>query len=59
MSRCFTKFPIGELVEPNIYHNLGEFTRNGEFTWRVVNMDLIVEELTNKPSMLTVCFTSP
>ena len=31
----------------------------GDFTWRVVNMDLIVEELTNKPSMLTVCFTSP
>ena len=31
----------------------------GDFTWRVVNMDLIVEERTNKPSMLTACFTSP
>ena len=27
MSRCFTWFPIGGLGEPNIYHNLGEFTR--------------------------------
>ena len=31
----------------------------GDFTWRVVNMDLNVEEPTNKPSTLTVCFTSP
>ena len=31
----------------------------GDFTWRVVNMDLIVEERTNKPSTLTDCFTSP
>ena len=31
----------------------------GDFTWRVVNMDFIVEEPTIKPSMLTVCFTSP
>ena len=30
----------------------------GDFTWRVVNMDLIVEERTNKPSTLTACFTS-
>jgi len=29
------------------------------FTWRVVNMNLNVEEPTNKPSTLTVCFTSP
>ena len=27
MSRCFTWFPFGGLGEPNIYHNLGEFTR--------------------------------
>jgi len=27
MSRCFTWFPIGGLGEPNIYHNLGDFTR--------------------------------
>jgi len=31
----------------------------GDFTWRVVNMDLIVEVRTNKPSTLTDCFTSP
>ena len=31
----------------------------GDFTWMVVNMDLNVEEPTNKPSTLTVCFTSP
>ena len=31
----------------------------GDFTWRVVNMDFIVELRTNKPSTLTVCFTSP
>ena len=30
MSRCFTWFPIGVLGEPNIYHNLGEFTRIGD-----------------------------
>jgi len=36
MSICFTRFLISGLGEPNIYHNLGEFTRNGEFTWRVV-----------------------
>ena len=27
MSRCFTWFPIGSLGEPNIYNDLGEFTR--------------------------------
>ena len=27
-------FPFGGLGEPNIYHNLGDFTRNGDFTWR-------------------------
>jgi len=31
----------------------------GDFTLRSVNMNFIVEEPTNKPSMLTVCFTSP
>jgi len=31
----------------------------GDFTWMVVNMDLNIEEPTNKPSTLTVCFTSP
>ena len=31
----------------------------GDFTLRSVNMDFIGEELTNKPSTLTDCFTSP
>jgi len=35
MSRCFTRFPIGGLGEPNIYQNLGYFTRIGDFTWRM------------------------
>ena len=35
MSRCFTWFPFGELVEPNIYHQSVCFTRNRDFTWRV------------------------
>jgi hypothetical protein len=36
MSRCFTWFPIVVLGEPNIYHDSGDFTRIGDFTWRVV-----------------------
>ena len=40
MSICLTRFPISRLGKPNIYHDLGDFTRIGEFTWRVVNMDL-------------------
>ena len=38
MSICFTCFPnwlvLGEL---NIYHNLGDFTRMVDFTWRGVS----------------------
>ncbi len=26
MSKCFTWVPIGDLGEPNIYHDLGNFT---------------------------------
>jgi len=35
MSRCFTWFPIESLGKPNIYHDLGDFTRIGDFTWSV------------------------
>ena len=35
MSRCFTWLPIVVLGEPNIYHHLVDFTRIGDFTWRV------------------------
>ena len=34
MSGCFTWFPnCLVLGEPNIYHDLGDFTRIGDFTW--------------------------
>ena len=35
MSMCFTWFPISGLGKPNIYQNLGGFTRMWDFTWRV------------------------
>ena len=41
MSRCFTRFPISGLGEPNIYHDSGCFTIICDFTWRVVSMDWI------------------
>ena len=45
------------LREPNIYHDSGVFyKKEGILHWMVVNMDLNIEEPTNKPSMLTVCF---
>ena len=42
MSRCFTWFPIIGLGEPNIYHNYGDFTRIGDFTWRVPDCEELV-----------------
>ena len=42
MSRCFTWFPFGELVEPNIYHQSVCFTRNRDFTWRVSDCEELV-----------------
>jgi hypothetical protein len=35
MNRSFTRFPFGVLGEPNIYHNLEDYTRKGDFTWRM------------------------
>ena len=32
---CFTKFPLGGLGEPNIYHQSVCLTRTWDFTWRV------------------------
>ena len=52
MSICLTWFPISGLGEPKIYHQSVCITRmwelltgddgvdGGDFTWRVVNMDL-------------------
>ncbi len=43
MSRCFTWFPnCLVLGEPNIYHDLGDFTRIGDFTWRVSDCEELV-----------------
>jgi len=35
MSICFIGFLISGLGEHNIYHDLADFTRNVDFTWRV------------------------
>ncbi|SVA02371.1 uncharacterized protein METZ01_LOCUS55225 [marine metagenome] len=40
---CFTWFPFVELGEPNIYQNLGGFTRTGDFTWRVSDCEELME----------------
>ena len=42
MSVCFTWFPTGVLGEPNIYQNLGDFTRIEDFTWRVSDCEELV-----------------
>jgi len=41
MSRCFTEFPISGLGKPKLYQNMEDFTRIGDFTWRVVSLDWI------------------
>ena len=35
MSICLTWVPFCELGEPKLYHNLEDFTRMRDFTWRV------------------------
>jgi len=45
MSRCFTWFPIGVLGEPNIYQNLGDFTRKWGFYLEVLGEGVIIEEI--------------
>ena len=35
ISICLIRFPIGGLGETKLYQNMGEFTRIGDFTWRV------------------------
>ncbi|RTZ87278.1 MAG: hypothetical protein DSY96_01380 [SAR324 cluster bacterium] len=42
MSICFTWFPIGDLGAPYLYHKLGDFTRIGDFTWRVSDCEELV-----------------
>ena len=38
MSICLTWFPISGLGKPNLYQNLGCFTRIGDFTWWVSDL---------------------
>ena len=53
MSRCFTWFHIGDLGEPNIYHDLGEFTR----MWEDCGGCLTCEELVGEVNHTTECVT--
>ena len=45
MSRGFTWFPMSSLGVPNIYQNLGYFTRMWDFTWRVSDCEELVGEV--------------
>jgi len=42
MSTCFTWLPIASFGDPNIYQNLGDFTRMWDFTWRVSDCEELV-----------------
>jgi len=42
MSRCLTKFHISGLGEPYLYHDLGDFTRIGDFTWMMSDCEELV-----------------
>jgi hypothetical protein len=35
-------FTFDGLGEPNIYQNLGDLTRNGDFTWRLSDCEELV-----------------
>ena len=53
MSKCFTWVPIGGLGEPNIYQNLGEFTRMWDFTWRLSDCEELVGEVNHTTECVT------
>ena len=42
MSICLTWVPFCELGEPKLYHNLEDFTRMGDITWRVSDCEELV-----------------
>ncbi len=43
MSICFNWFPNWLVLgEPNIYHDLGDFTRIGDFTWMMSDCEELV-----------------
>ena len=43
MSICLTWVPFCELGEPKLYHNLEDFTRMRDITWRVSDCEELVE----------------
>jgi len=45
------------LGEPNLYHNLGEFTRIWDFTWRVSDCEELVGEVSHTTECVTDLFT--
>ena len=53
MSRCFTKFPISGLGEPNIYQNLVCFTRMWEDCGGVSDCEEIVGEVNHTTECVT------
>ena len=57
MSRCFTWFPIVVLGKPNIYHDSGDFTRIGDFTWRVSDCEELVGEVNHTTEYVTDLFS--
>jgi len=42
MSICLTWVPFCELGEPKLYHNLEDFTRMRDITWRVSDCEELV-----------------
>ena len=42
MSICLTWVPFCELGEPKLYHNLEDFTRMRDITWRVSDCEGLV-----------------
>jgi len=46
------------LREPKIYHDLADFTRIGDFTWRVSDCEELVGLLTNYKGVLSVIFSN-
>ena len=55
MSKCFTWFPISGLGKPKLYQNLGYFTRNGDFTWRVSDCEELVGVIHREMIGLFLC----
>ena len=53
MSICLNWFPISGLGEPNIYQNLGDLTRTGDFTWRVSDCEELVGEANHTTESMT------